>query len=1643
MILWRFEEMKCERVKLMAEFKKREALQQSIEKNAIADCFLQMSKIPLQEVSVLQQTFVDQLVAMLDTAWSCKDILDVCRSAYPQWYAIEPEQGWLEYTYWNIIYWSYPDRVDWMQPSEYQEGVTFFIRTLRCMLDTERLYKQFDPFRDFLFLDEAEIQDAVVREEYHRFLYYFRELYLYELMYIGQELFYFNTLSHIAGVHYVAMHVATQLQEAGVPINLGLVSGAAVGHDIGKFGCRQSEMNRVAHLHYYYTGQWFEEKHMPTIAHIAMNHSTWDLELENLPLESLVLIYADFRVRRVECDAPKEKMGIFSLQDSFQIILHKLEHVDTVKERRYQYVYAKLKDFEAYMESLGVNTDFSSPHLSLVAQKNIALVDADEAVTSYKFLAIRHNIWLMEFLNTETSLGTLLEAARSETDWKNTRTYLHILEEYYIYLTQRQKQMTLQFLYELLMHREGDIRRQAATLMGKVIVHYDEIYRKELPADAVRSEERVTSLTLWQRYLNKIIMPDHKMIERHKRWMGYTLNYLVPAVLECCAPEEQYDYLDILLYYYHDAHWDDATGFILMDTLRSVPLKLCEPVQLEELLLFTQNMLRRGTLELCTAALQFLQYMAKEPQLYEGMKLQILAMVKAIPVDAVPAGIRYHILHIVHALSADTWESLSDIDSETKRNIVQGIFLENQKGATPWILKMTNIDLLMELVPHVEIPMLQVATHLSNLLKVGEQVSVRHKAGQGLVQIVPQLSPAERNELVIELTKGLEIGEYEFSKYIPAYLGQIAMYLEPQELDEWIVDLQNLLYSTNNRVVSVVLDTLGVMVEYYPAYQERFAETVEAVTQRRTRMLGMLLSGLASYDEIVSSEAFIVLGHHLFASLQLTLQQKYELFLTIYKRMLILIYDKPLSGLSFLNRAGSLNYIYRFISDYLQKYGELYLPVPQKIAFFPGTFDPFSLSHKGIVQEIRDLGFHVYLALDEFSWSKKAQPWKVRRQIMQMSVADEENVYLFPEEIPINIANNADLARLKALFPQKELYLVVGSDVIMHASSYKKEIKEDSIHQYNHIVFRRIQGETKAELQKAELETELKIQHMIKGKLLYLTLPTYLEDISSTRIRENIDCNRDISNLISPMAQNYIYQQGLYLREPQYKPILQSRNIRFEFIDAENIAERVQIAALFSNEPDFPQLLETHWKKPDAKMLLVKENETDIVAVALSHSMATTEMYDIFGDRKIADWMRNRIFGNTVVIEGIYQREGYQSAESPMHNAKQLLLTELLAYYLERDYGDAVYFGRKDFDTETVLLRQGFVDTPFREQLDAKGLSLSMVDMRTPITLLKNMETTIKEPFSHNERVLRILEESHYRLQEVMTTLYPGNLVLSIDARIMHHKMLHKITQANHVPDIPYEVRRQGEKMCVPFGKILLGKAVPNTVTKSLHTEKVYTGDIKQFSIQNFPQYATLENQVRNIKSFQRPVILVDDLLHKGHRIMGLEPILERENVDINCMIVGILSARGKDLMADRPYPVEGVYFLPRLRSWYVESTIYPFIGGDMIEQKTEPNANLIPSINFILPYVVPSYMTDVDHAALYRFSLTCLENVRDILCVLEEEYQNLFDRRLTLGRLSEAVISPRCPDYGTHMAYDKNIAASVHVENDIERLVRLQSIME
>lgn len=191
-------------------------------------------------------------------------------------------------------------------------------------------------------MGDEEASSFECAAEYSRFKKFFAQEYIYEMMRLNAEVTPFRTLEHIAGVHYVAMTVARGLYAAGVPIDLTLTSGAAAGHDLGKFGCKPNE--RVPYLHYYYTNQWFNNHSMEYIGHIAANHSTWDLEPENLSVESLVLIYADFRVKQSRGDDGREITYISNLDEAFNVILSKLDNVDEVKLNRYRFVYSKLHD---------------------------------------------------------------------------------------------------------------------------------------------------------------------------------------------------------------------------------------------------------------------------------------------------------------------------------------------------------------------------------------------------------------------------------------------------------------------------------------------------------------------------------------------------------------------------------------------------------------------------------------------------------------------------------------------------------------------------------------------------------------------------------------------------------------------------------------------------------------------------------------------------------------------------------------------------------------------------------------------------------------------------------------------------------------------------------------------------------------------------------------------------------------------------------------------------------------------------------------------------------------------------------------------------------------------------------------------------
>ena len=319
---------------------------------------------------------------------------------------------------------------------------------------------------------------------------------------------------------------------------------------------------------------------------------------------------------------------------------------------------------------------------------------------------------------------------------------------------------------------------------------------------------------------------------------------------------------------------------------------------------------------------------------------------------------------------------------------------------------------------------------------------------------------------------------------------------------------------------------------------------------------------------------------------------------------------------------------------------------------------------------------------------------------------------------------------------------------------------------------------------------------------------------------------------------------------------------------------------------------------------------------------------------------------------------------------------------------------------------------------------------------------SLQQRHTHHQAVIQV-GRANLRFQRAVSDLYPGTLVLSLNAEIIYHRLVRKITEINGVPAEPTHPRVLGPKMCAPFGKILRGNAIPNTVTKTIHTDKVFAPDLKSFTIQEFPGYAPLDSQIRTIHSFRRPVILVDDLLHPAIRLKALTPLLQKYDVPIDRVLTGLMSGRGRDLMAAKGREVDRVYYVPNLRAWFVESTMYPFIGGDTVSGAVSSVPGLTPAVNLILPYAFPRFYKECGREAVFRFSRTCIQNSRDILTALENAYRTRYARNLTLSRLSEAVILPLAPDKGAALRYDASMTASSCLEDDLKMLLRMRDLLE
>lgn len=1560
----------------------------------------------------------------------CKDLCNVEMLFLDDSFSLN-HKAFLEYVYDFSRYRSFPESIQFSSKrwnDFFSEIFLVFFQEI-CLMENkiggDKFYNRFS----MDFLDEKEEKELSPNNEYFIFKKYYTEHYIFEMLKLSQEVKGYTTLDHISGVCFIALFIARQLKDRGVPIDLGIVVAASMGHDIGKYGAKKSEERRIPYLHYYYTDLWFSKREMPFSGKVAANHSTWDLELENLQIESLVLIYADFRVK-----ALGNKMHIYDLENSFQVILDKLDNVDETKENRYKRVYSKLQDFERYMIDMGIHTDpatITKDH-SLNIIKDFPLMYGDDIVDNIKFQAINYNINILKNFSSPENFNDLLVKLGSEKNWRELRNYIVLFQEYDKYIGKGQKLLLFNILQDLLLFKEEDVRNQVAEVIGSMIANYDEEYRKEIPDYVVINSDEQTSVDIFDRFLNYLLYKDHKQTDRNVEWLRINAKNLVHSLFSTTT--KPHIYHEVIMTHLEKALGETEVDIVIALTqiLKHIRFDCLE--NKSTMHKFLEKYYDHPNIEVCLAVCKLVYTLTK----YSTVQVNDIFFIKNIISNTKLSknkALNYlrgkMLTEICRHFSID-WtkkEAFVSEDGFNDKDIVE-IYLKNLKSATGWIEKKANIDIMVEhLLGGKTRNNIQTALHFCNLLKVSSTESVRNHSGKAIIKIIKNLEEQEKNEVAIELIRALEMQDIQFTKYIPKYAGQVIVHLEPNELDEILDDFYVKVKTSSVQLTWLVLMAIGYCIEEYLVLEYNKDNDQEKYKIRLQKMLGILMIGLYSFNTSISNDSLKIISR-LFGSKRLTLKKQREIFEVIDKRLLNIIGERNYEEEIYIKKSASLNKIYRFISDYEFFEGKLTAKNNRKIAFFPGSFDPFSLGHKAIAKEISRQGYDVFLAIDEFSWSKKTQPNEIRKNIIKCSIADEMNIYLFPNKYPINIANDQDIIKLKSLFSKKELSIVVGSDVVKNASSYFND-KNGEVLSLDHIIFHRKTEKDDPE-ENDDLPTD-KISN-IKGNIDILNLPPQYELISSTQIRNFIDENRDISELIDYQAQSYIYQFSLYKKAPQDKFFAPKSGIKTEIIDPIDIEHlKFLLDKTDIKDERFSDALFNEDYERELKIVVLRSEDTDeIIAFSTGFWLKSRNYYQEFKDPHISDYLRNVAMGRVFVINSLWVQKDYH-----ISHLGQITLTEILALAIEKDYSFCVFCNHINAEMSKVLLAQGFLSVS--ELKDGK--QVFAVNISNPIVLNPDLRSIIKDPFRNNPNIREVIYFTRDRLQRALAKLYPGELVLAFDRKMTYSKLVKKVCELNGVSDLPSYPRKLGDKICVSYGTILNETVVPNTVTKALHTEKVFQSNLESFSIEQYPNYMDLSIQIETIKSFGRSVILIDDILHKGYRIQKMWPLFREKGVNVDNLVVAILSGKGEEILQKHGREVEYIYYLKNLRNWFNENAMYPFVGGDYVKRKGQKEHFLLPSLNYILPYAYPHFIKGSRAEDIYNLSETCIENAILFFESVEKEYQKINEKTFSLAQLREIFEKTRMPDYGKNVELDLNAKPSEYLKNDLEKLRRLKNM--
>ena len=191
----------------------------------------------------------------------------------------------------------------------------------------------------------------------------------------------------------------------------------------------------------------------------------------------------------------------------------------------------------------------------------------------------------------------------------------------------------------------------------------------------------------------------------------------------------------------------------------------------------------------------------------------------------------------------------------------------------------------------------------------------------------------------------------------------------------------------------------------------------------------------------------------------------------------------------------------------------------EKLGIFGGTFDPIHLGHLILAEELKEeLGLQKVIFVPSANPPHKGSSVlsEAKHRFMMTQIAIQDNPAFVLSDLELKREGKSytieTINQFKELYPQSELYLLLGSDVLEELHLWKEPEK---IFEQIKVVIAKRPGFDKMYPQNSYVKKSQVIS--IDGL-----------NISSSRIRERVKAGKSVRYLVPPGVEEFIQAKNLY-----------------------------------------------------------------------------------------------------------------------------------------------------------------------------------------------------------------------------------------------------------------------------------------------------------------------------------------------------------------------------------------------------------------------------------------------------------------------------------------------------------------------------------